>query len=365
MDKIPFLDLKQVNEPYLNKIQQAIFTTARKGQYILHEEVDSFEKEFATYCQSTYAIGVGNGYDAIKLIFKAYQFSRGDEVIVPANTYIASVLPLVELGLVPVLVEPDPATMLIDPTKIEAFIHAKTRAILTVDLYGKSCAMDEIVAIAQKHHLKVVTDAAQAHGALYKGKKVGSLADATAFSFYPTKNLGALGDGGAVTTHDADLDHAIRALRNYGAVKRHQHVYKGINSRLDEMQAAILQVKLPFLDGNNAYRRKIARRYMSEITLENVVLPNLSTILEDAWHIFAIRYPHRDQLIQYGLSKGVQFDIHYPVPLHFQPCIEGLSQESLPITERMCQELVSLPMNEQLSQEQVTRIIQILNDFRI
>lgn len=362
---IPFLDLKQVNRPYLTQIQQVVQALVGRGQYILNDEVKTFEKHFAAYCECDHAIGVGNGYDALKLILKAYGFKQSDEIIVPANTYIASILPILELGLVPILVEPDLSTMLMDPTKIEPLIGAKTRAILTVDLYGKSCAMKEILAIAHQHQLKVVTDAAQAHGALYQGRKVGGIADATAFSFYPTKNLGAMGDGGAVTTNDVSLANTIRSLRNYGAIGRHQHKYLGLNSRLDEIQAAILQVKLPFLDSTNEHRRKIARRYIAEITLKNVVFPCQDTLLEDAWHLFAIRYPHRDQLIRHGLTHGIELDVHYPIPPHQQPCLKDLGQVPLPITEKMCKELVSLPLNGALSDEEVTYIIETLNHFRV
>jgi dTDP-4-amino-4,6-dideoxygalactose transaminase len=360
---IPFLDLNEVNAPYLAAIEEASVRVLRSGWYILGNELRQFEKAFAEYCEADHCIGVANGLDAITLILKAFDFPKGSEVIVPANTYIASVLPVSFLDLVPVLVEPDPVSMLLDPYKIEEKITQKTCAIITVDLYGRSCEMDPIRKLAAKHHLKVITDAAQAHGALYQNRKVGSIADATAFSFYPTKNLGALGDAGAVTTCDEKLAEKIRCLRNYGSVVRYKNDYQGINSRLDELQAAILLVKLPFLDLENQRRKQIATRYLSRIKVQNLILPPADRLMEDAWHLFVVRHPQRAELISYLDSKNIQTNVHYPLPIHKQQAYQGLHELYLPVTEQIHREVVSLPLNPVLSDKYVDYIIQTMNQF--
>jgi len=361
---IPFLDLNQINKPYLQAIEEASLRVLRSGWYILGNELKSFESAFAHYCQAKYCIGVANGLDAIGLIVRAYDFPEGSEIIVPGNTYIASVLPVSYLNLVPVFVEPDPYSMLIDPSKIEQRITSSTKAILCVDLYGRSCEMNEILSLAKKYNLKVITDAAQAHGALYDGQKVGSVADATAFSFYPTKNLGALGDAGAVTTNDPDLAERIIYLRNYGSKERYKNEFQGINSRLDEIQAAILNVKLPFLESENERRRIIARRYLAEIKLKDLVLPPDDRTDADAWHLFVVRHPDRTAFIEFLDKTGVQTNVHYPLPIHKQKAYAAINHYSLPITEEIHKQVISLPLNPVLLDEEVSYIIEAVNKYQ-
>ena len=360
---IPFLDLNQINKPHLSAIEQATLRVLRSGWYILGKELSNFEKIFAEYCDAGHCIGVANGLDAITLILKAYDFREGSEIIVPANTYIASVLPVTYLHLKPVLVEPDDDTMLLDPALIEEKITDKTKAILTVDLYGRSCEMDEIQKLAKKYDLKIITDAAQAHGALFNNKKVGSIADATAFSFYPTKNLGALGDAGAVTTNDGDLAERIEYLRNYGSKERYKNNFQGVNSRLDEIQAAILSAKLPFLDSENDRRRSIAKRYLTEIKLPGLRLPVLDRVDQDAWHLFVVRYSDRGTLVKYLDECGVQTNVHYPLPIHKQQAFVYLNQLVYPITEKIHDQVISLPLNPVLTDDEVSYIIRSVNQF--
>ena len=361
---IPFLDLNQINKPYLQAIEEASLRVLRSGWYILGNELKSFESAFAHYCQAKYCIGVANGLDAIGLILRAYDFPESSEIIVPGNTYIASVLPVSYLNLVPVFVEPDPYSMLIDPSKIEEKITSSTKAILCVDLYGRSCEMKEILSLAKKYNLKVITDAAQAHGAFYDGQKVGSVADATAFSFYPTKNLGALGDAGAVTTNDPDLAERIIYLRNYGSKERYKNEFQGINSRLDEIQAAILNVKLPFLESENERRRTIARRYLAEIKLKDLALPPDDRIDADAWHLFVVRHPDRTAFIEFLDKTGVQTNVHYPLPIHKQKAYAAINHYSLPITEEIHKQVISLPLNPVLLDEEVSYIIEAVNKYQ-
>jgi len=362
---IPFLDLNQINAPHLEAIEAATLRVLRSGWYILGNELSTFEKSFAGYCESDHCVGVANGLDAITLILKAFDFPTGSEIIVPANTYIASVLPVSYLHLTPVLVEPDKDTMLLDSALIESRITDKTRAIITVDLYGRSCEMEKIMEIAGKYNLKVITDAAQAHGAVYQNQKVGSIAHATAFSFYPTKNLGALGDAGAVTTSDSELAEKITYLRNYGSKVRYKNDYQGVNSRLDEMQAAILNVKLPFLDSDNKRRKEIARRYLSEIKVKDLLLPPGDKPEDDAWHLFVVRYPDRKKLVDYLDNLGIQTNVHYPVPIHKQLAYKDLASLSLPITEQIHDEVISLPLHPMLTDREVSEIIEALNNFAL
>ncbi|WP_031528272.1 DegT/DnrJ/EryC1/StrS family aminotransferase [Dyadobacter crusticola] len=360
---IPFLDLNLVNAPYIKAIEEASLRVIRSGWYILGNELKAFEEAFAGYCEAQHCVGVANGLDAITLILKGFDFPPGSEVIVPANTYIASVLPLSYLHLKPVFVEPDWQTMLLDPALIEAAITSETKAIITVDLYGRSCEMDPIMQLAEKYNLKVITDAAQAHGTYYQHKKSGGIAHATAFSFYPTKNLGALGDAGAVVTSDANLAEKIRYLRNYGSLQRYKNDYQGVNSRLDEMQAAILNVKLPYLDAENTTRRQIAKRYLEEINLEGLTLPPADRIQEDSWHLFVVRHRQRQALISYLDSKNIQTNVHYPLPIHKQQAYESLNHLSFPITEQIHREVISLPLNPVLKEDEVTYIIETINQF--
>ena len=360
---IPFLDLNQVNAPYLQAIEDASLRVIRSGWYILGNELKAFEKAFAAYCEAEHCVGTANGLDAITLILLAMDLPKESEIIVPANTYIASVLPVSYLHLMPVFVEPDPHTMLIDPARIEQAITPRTKAIITVDLYGRSCEIAQILDLAKKHDLKVITDAAQAHGATYAGRKVGTWADATAFSFYPTKNLGALGDAGAITTNDAALAEKIRYLRNYGSVIRYQNEYQGVNSRLDEMQAAILSVKLPYLDAENVRRRETAYRYLQELKCKDLTLPPADRISEDAWHLFVVRHPRRAEFISFLDARGVQTNVHYPQPIHKQSAYKEFKDLHLPLTEQIHQQVISLPLNPVLTDDEVAYIIETVNQF--
>ena len=360
---IPFLDLNQINKLHLPAIEEATLRVLRSGWYILGTELSCFEKAFAQYCKAEYCVGVANGLDAITLILKAYEFPEGSEIIVPANTYIASVLPINMLHLCPVFVEPDVHSMLLNPSKIEEKITPRTKAILTVDLYGRSCEMGAIRNLAKKYDLKVITDAAQAHGALYNCQKTGSIADATAFSFYPTKNLGALGDAGAVTTSDKQLALRIEYLRNYGSKERYKNDYQGVNSRLDEIQAAILSVKLPYLDSENEIRRAFAKRYLNELKLKGLILPIGDRIQEDVWHLFVVRHNNRKAFVDHLTECGIQSNIHYPLPIHKQNAFKQLNHLSFPITESIHEQVVSLPLNPVLTNEQVSHIIKSVNQF--
>lgn len=360
---IPFLNLQQINSPYIKELEEASLRVVRSGWYLLGQSLTSFENAFAGYCEAEHCIGVANGLDAISLILKAFDFPPGSEVILPANTYIATLLPVTALGLTPVLAEPDPRTMLLDPASLENHITGKTRAIVTTDLYGRSCEMDPILSIAEKHGIKVITDAAQSHGARYMGRRTGSMAHATAFSFYPTKNLGALGDAGAVVTSDRAIAEKIRYLRNYGSMVRYQNEYQGVNSRLDEIQAAFLNVKLPYLDRDNTRRKSIARRYLEEIKLEGLRLPPSDRIDDDVWHLFVLQCPFRDRLRQFLAENGIQTDIHYPTPIHLQNACRDLSHLSLPVTEKLSREVLSLPLHPMLTDDEVSRIIRAVNLF--
>ncbi|QRR03215.1 DegT/DnrJ/EryC1/StrS family aminotransferase [Dyadobacter sandarakinus] len=360
---IPFLNLHKVNEPHLRAIEEAISRVLRSGRFILGKELENFESSFASYCRAKHCIGVASGMDAIFLILKALSLPPDSEVIVPGNTYIASVLPLSQLNLRPVFAEPDAHTMTLDPAKIKEKISRYTRAILCVDLYGRCCDMDPIFKIASQFDLKVITDAAQSHGALYKNKKTGSIAFATAFSFYPTKNLGATGDAGAITTNDHALAEKIRYLRNYGSLTRYQHRFQGVNSRMDEIQAAVLNAKLPFLDAQNKRRRRIAARYLAEIKLKDLILPPGDQINQDVWHLFVVRHPMRSELAAFLHSKGIETQIHYPVAVHKQPAYSRYMHLSLPLTECLHEQILSLPLNTALRDEEVTHIIRSVNAF--
>ncbi len=361
---IPFLDLQQINAPHQQALEAAVQRVVCSGWYILGKELSSFEDNFARYCEGTHCVGVANGLDALQLILQAYDFPPGSEVIVPANTYIASVLSISFLGLVPVWVEPDPATMLIDANLVEEKITDRTKAIMAVHLYGRSCDMTALESIAQRHNLKLITDAAQSHGARHRGQRGQMLGDAAAFSFYPTKNLGALGDAGAVVTSDPALAEKIRYLRNYGSLQKYVNDYQGINSRLDEMQAAVLNVKLPHLDAENERRRQLARLYLEGINLPELTLPPANQIEDDVWHLFVVRHPRREDFIAYLLEKGIQTNVHYPMPIHKQKAYREYHHISLPLTEQIHREVLSLPLNTVLTDEQATYIIESINQFK-
>jgi dTDP-4-amino-4,6-dideoxygalactose transaminase len=365
---VPFLDVRAINARHADELKAAAARVIDSGWYVLGEEVDAFEHEFATWCGVPHAVGVGNGLDALSLILRAYKslgrLADGDEVIVPGNTFIASFLAITQSGLVPVAVEPDPSTFNLDPAAIEAVIRPRTRAIMPVHLYGQLADMPAITAIARRHGLLVIEDAAQAHGAQWSGRRAGTFGDAAAFSFFPAKNLGALGDGGAVVTADAELAGRVAALRNYGSLEKYQHLYQGVNSRLDEMQAAMLRVKLKYVDGDVNRRRDIARRYLAAIHHPDIALPAVDDEQRHAWHLFVVRSAHRDALQAHLLARGIHAQVHYPVPPHRQPAYAGGLLPSLPLTERLHDEVLSLPIGPTLDDEAVERVVAACLSFR-
>lgn len=365
---ISFLDLQKLNAPYQALFNDKFNQILNKGWFILGDEVKDFENNFATYCGTKHCIGVGNGLDALILIFKAYiqlgKFKKDDEVIVSANTYIASILAIQEAGLVPVLVEPNEKTYTINPDLIEEKITTKTKAILVVHLYGQIAEMELVNAIALQKNLLVVEDAAQAHGAIYKNdKKAGNLSNAAGFSFYPGKNLGALGDGGAITTNDDELAKTIKSVRNYGSEVKYKNEIKGVNSRLDELQAAFLNVKLPNLDADNNRRKEIAKRYLFEIKNEKIKLPFYDFSDNHVFHIFVIQCNNRYDLQDYLNSNGIQTLIHYPIPPHKQKAFQEWNDLSFPITEKIHDDVLSLPMSPVLTDQDVDEIIKVINKF--
>lgn len=364
---IPFLDLKSINRLYHSEFMTALNGVLDSGWFILGEQVKSFEEEFAAYCGAKHCIGVANGLDALILIFEGYKslglMAEGDEVIVPSNTYIASILAVSKAGFKPVLVEPEPSTYLLDPQKIEEKITSKTKVILPVHLYGQLCDMTAIYRIALRYSLKVVEDSAQSHGALQNGKRSGNLGDASGFSFYPGKNLGALGDGGAITTDDHDLANSIRALRNYGSNRKYENLYKGINSRLDELQAAFLRIKLRSLDGIIERRKRAARFYLSAIHNTQLILPYIVEPEGHVWHLFVVRSSKRDKLQQHLATHGIQTVIHYPIPPHKQMAFKEWNDCSFPISEAIHREVISLPMSETLTDEQLVEVSKRVREF--
>ncbi|TDP11586.1 DegT/DnrJ/EryC1/StrS family aminotransferase [Halanaerobium congolense] len=362
---IKFNDLLAENQLIEKEIKDAMSKVVDSGWYILGNEVEKFEEEFSDYCNTKYCVGVGNGLEALHLILRAYDIGEGDEVIIPANTYIATALAVSYSGAKPVLVEPDERTYNINPDLIEGKINSNTKAILPVHLYGQPADMDPINKIAKTYDLKVVEDAAQAHGALYKSKKTGSLGDAAGFSFYPTKNLGALGDAGAVTTNDKDLADKIRTLRNYGSHKRYYNKYKGFNSRLDEIQAAILRVKLKYLDEWNNERRKMANIYLDNINNEDIILPYVPDWIDPVWHLFVIKSKKRDILQKHLKENDIKTKIHYPVPLHLQEAYSdiGYSKGDLQISEYLSDEILSLPFWVDMNKKNIKQISKTINNF--
>jgi dTDP-4-amino-4,6-dideoxygalactose transaminase len=363
---IPFLDLKKINEPYEAAFQEKLKAVLSNGRYILGNEVKAFEADFARYCGAHYCIGTGNGFDALVLIFKAYMqlgiLQKGDEVIVPANTYIASILAILQADLLPVLVEPKLETYNIDPALISEKISSKTKAILVVHLYGQLSEMDAINTIAVAHDLLVIEDAAQAHGAV-KNQESKGLKSSIAYSFYPGKNLGSLGDGGAVTTNDSELAKTIQSLRNYGSKTKYYNDHAGINSRLDELQAAFLNVKLANLNAENEKRRTIAKRYLSEIKNDKIRLPFWDGSSNHVFHLFVIRTPDRGDLQHYLYENGIQTVIHYPIPPHNQKALSSWNHLSFPITQKIHDEVLSLPISPVLTRDEVNFIIAILNQY--
>lgn len=366
---IHFLDLKKINSKYRNQINQTVSAVIDSGCYILGKEVEEFEKNFASYCGTKHCVGVANGLDALILIFRAYKelglMHDGDEVIVPANTYIASILAISANGLKPILVEPNIDSYNINPKLIVEKITNKTKAILAVHLYGRAAQMDEINVIAKKFNLKVIEDSAQSHGAIFQKRRVGNLGDASGFSFYPGKNLGALGDGGCVTTNDDKLAEVIRILGNYGSSKKYHNIYKGLNSRLDEMQAAILKIKLTSLDEENEFRRRVAKIYCQNITNPKIILPKLPETNEEShvWHLFVVMVKNRDELQKHLLADQIQTVIHYPIAVHKQKAYQELSNLFLPITEKIHDSVLSLPIYPGIEDDKIVRIIESMNRF--
>jgi dTDP-4-amino-4,6-dideoxygalactose transaminase len=365
---IPFLDLKLINNLHRNEILDATRRVIESGWYIRGSEVESFEKEFADYCNVGHCVGVANGLDALVLIIRAYIelriFREGDEIIVPANTYIASILAISYNRLIPVLVEPDLYTYNIDPSKIGEKITDKTKAILAVHLYGQIAPMTKILSIAKKYNLKVIEDSAQAHGAIYKKRRSGNIGNAAGFSFYPGKNLGALGDGGAVTTNDSELADCIKAVANYGSHKKYESIFKGVNSRLDEMQAAILRVKLKYLDAENERRRVVADYYLGNIIRDDIVLPDNSNRESHVWHLFVVRNSHRYDLQKYLAKNAIQTLIHYPIPPHKQKAYEEWKNICLPVTEKIHNEVLSLPISPVLADNEIEYVVEIINKYK-
>ncbi|MGN0014153.1 MAG: DegT/DnrJ/EryC1/StrS family aminotransferase [Candidatus Gastranaerophilaceae bacterium] len=360
---IKFLDLEKINNRFRKEFDERIKEILDAGWYLLGKNDELFEQHFAEYCGTKYAIGVGNGLEALSLIIKAYGFGMGDEIIVPANTYIATILAITYNGCTPVLVEPDINTYNINPDLIEEKITEKTKAIMVVHLYGQAVQMDKIWELAKKYNLKVFEDSAQAHGAVYQGKRTGNLSDASGFSFYPGKNLGCIGDGGAVTTNDKEIADKIRALRNYGSHVKYHNIYKGENSRLDEIHAAVLDVKLPHLDNDNARRREIAKYYRENIKNDKIILPKVYDENAHVWHVFAVRTKKRDELQEYLKQNDIQTLIHYPIPPHKQECYKELNNLNLPITEEIHNTILSLPISPVLTDEEVQKVVEVINAY--
>lgn len=363
---IKFLDLKEFHQRDKAKYLDILERVLDSGYYILGPETEAFESSFAEYCQAEHCVGVATGLDALSLIIQGFEFEEGDEIIVPSNTFIATFLAISQNKCTPIPVEPDPETMLLTADNIEASLTSKTKAIMPVHLYGQPCQMDPIMELARKYKLKVIEDAAQAHGAVYNGRRVGSIGDAAAFSFYPGKNLGALGDGGAITTSDVKLANRIKLLRNYGSTERYIHKVVGVNSRLDEIQAAILNSKLQFLEEDNGSRRRIANKYIEGIKHGAIQLPIVEGNVEPVWHLFVLRTEKRDELARYLETKGVQTLIHYPIPPHKQDAYKDskFAEDEYLIAERLSGQVISLPISPILSNDDVGYIVDVINKWQ-
>jgi len=363
--KVPFLDLQAGYFELQSKIDAAIKRVLESGWYILGEEVEAFEREYATYCEAKHCVGVASGLDALHLALLSLGVGAGDEVIVPSNTYIATWLAVSHCGATPVPVEPDEATCNIDPARIEAAITPHTKVILPVHLYGQPANMDPILALARKHGLRVLEDGAQAHGAIYKGKRLGAHGDVVAWSFYPGKNLGAYGDGGAITTDNAELAERIRSLRNYGSRAKYVNEFCGFNSRLDPIQAAILRVKLNVLDEWNARRSEIAAKYTASLSNAGLILPSVPEFANPIWHLYVIRSLKRETLQQHLSLLGISTLIHYPIPPHLQQAYEGLGYKKgkFPIAEQMADQVLSIPMGPQLGTSNVSAVISAIQSY--
>lgn len=364
---ISFLDLKKVNASYANELKEACVSVIDSGWYIGGEQLASFEREFSSYCGVASCVGVANGLDALTLTLRAWKelgkLSEGDEVIVPANTYIASILAITENRLVPVFVEPDARSYNLSAENVRSAISKKTRVILAVHLYGQLAPMPELIDMAKEYGLLVLEDSAQAHGASIGGRQAGNWGDASGFSFYPGKNLGALGDGGAVTTNDLELAEVIRALGNYGSKKKYENLYKGVNSRLDEIQAAMLRVKLRYLNQEIESRRAVADFYLQNISNDAILLPSLASRQQHVWHLFVVRCQERERFMTYLEARGVQTLVHYPIPAHRQMAYREYAHLKLPITEQLHHEVISLPLSSVLDMDSASAVARIVNEF--
>ena len=360
---INFLDLKKINNRFLDEINSRIEKILDKGWYLQGEENEMFSKNFAEFCGTKYALGVANGLDALNLIIKASGFGVGDEIIVPANTYIATILAISQNGCTPVLVEPDINTYNINPDLIEEKITPKTKAIMVVHLYGQAVQMQKIWDLAKKYNLKVFEDSAQAHGAIYNNKRTGNLSDASAFSFYPGKNLGCMGDGGAITTNDEELFKKIKAIANYGSDRKYHHIYKGVNSRLDEIQAAILDIKLKYLDSDNQKRREISKFYRENIKNNKIILPKTYDEKAHVWHVFTVRTKYRDAFQEYLKNNDIQTIIHYPTPPHKQGAYKEWNNLSYPITEEIHNTIISLPISPVMTMDEISKVVEVVNGY--
>ena len=365
---IKFLDLQKINAQYEQELKMAANRVIDSGWYLMGKELETFEQSYATLCNVEFALGVANGLDALRLIFKGYIelgiMTKGDEVIVPANTYIASVLAITDNDLIPVFVEPNLETYNLDSNKIEAAITDKTKAILTVHLYGQNSIDDQMLQICSKHNLKLIEDGAQSHGAKWGDKISGGIGDAAGHSFYPGKNLGALGDAGAVTTNDKDLARIISALRNYGSEKKYENIYKGLNSRLDEIQAAFLNVKLEYIQDDIDNRRKVADYYLNNIKNENIILPTLIEEEGHVWHLFVIRTENRNRLQEYLKDNDVETLIHYPIPIHHQEAYKEYFKLILPTAEKIHSEVISIPLYANIKDSDLAHIVDLINSYK-
>tara|TARA_R100000935_G_scaffold58815_1_gene98196 strand:- start:8838 stop:9941 length:1104 start_codon:yes stop_codon:yes gene_type:complete len=364
---IKFLDLQKINSQYEQELKEAANRVIDSGWYLMGKELETFEQNYSLFCGSKYVLGVANGLDALRLIFKAYLemgiMQKGDEIVVPANTYIASVLAISDNGLVPVFVEPNEFTYNLDSSKIEEALSDKTKAILTVHLYGQISVDEKMLEICKKYNLKLIEDAAQSHGALWNGKVSGNIGDAAGHSFYPGKNLGALGDAGAVTTNDETLAKTIEALRNYGSHKKYENIYKGLNSRLDEIQAAFLNVKLKYIQEDILKRRKAANYYLENIKNPKIILPEVLNQDAHVWHLFIVKTSKRTELQTYMNDNGVETLIHYPVPPHKQKAYNEYNKLSYPITEKIHDEVLSLPLSAVISENEIEKVVLKINSF--
>ena len=370
MRKIKFLDLQQINNVYAEELQQASASVINSGWYILGNEVKKFEESFAKYCNTKHCVGTSNGLDALELIILAYKemglFQDFDEIIVPSNTYIATSLAVTNCNLQPIFVEPNPLTFNINPNLIEEKISKKTKAIIAVHLYGLPAEMEKIQAIATKHNLKIIEDSAQAHGALCDDLKVGSIGDASAFSFYPGKNLGAIGDGGCITTNNDELARIVKALSNYGSETKYYNKYKGRNNRLDELQAAFLSVKLPHLDSITTRRNEIANEYLTKINNPHIALPHIPSNVYHAYHLFVLKCRDansRTKFQKYLLANDIETMVHYPIPIHKQEAYKEFNHLSLPIAEMLSKTIISIPLFQTLTNEEVEYIITVINKY--